>query len=707
MAIDKDLTSMQQARDLLVAAHTAQQIFATFSQQQVDTIVAATAQAALAAKDRLAEMAVSETGYGVVKDKADKNRFAAADIPRFFRDVQTVGVLKETPQMMEIATPRGIVAAIIPSTNPTSTAIFKILISLKARNGVVLSPHPSATQCINETARIMKAAAEAAGAPSGLIGCLSVATLSGTEELMKHKLTAVILATGGIGLVRAAYSSGKPAFGVGPGNVPVLIERSANITKAVADILAGKTFDYGTICASEQAIVVERTVEVATRQALIAQGAYFCNATETKQLAQLMVLPSRGLNPQVVGKAPQVIAEMAGFRVAANVRALVVELQGVGRDHPLSLEKLSPVLAYYVVDNWEVGSDLCEQVLRYGGMGHTIGIHSQNRDIIRQFGLRQPAARIIVNSPTTHGAIGLSTDLSPSMTLGCGSWGGNVTSDNISPLHLLDIKRVAFETRAINKLPAPTLINSSVNTNPAVNLALISEIATAVVAQLRGNSPASNSAPPADNTAANTKVTNSVANSPTTAASGAATPASASSSAVSTATTTANDPLSDTTIATIMSQFLASRAATTAATPAKSIAAPSNTMAKVHDLHAPRANTAAASSAAAIAPTADSVASSVRPVTTAPPLAATPVSTSTASEAAAAQPVNSPAATVATATTEKPAGTSPRPAATDFVCEADVRRALYTQQKIYVNEKTIITPAAREVGDSNAIFASV
>lgn len=502
MSIDKDLNSVQQARDLVAAAHSAQKIFATFSQERVDAIVDVMARAALADKDRLAKLAVEETGYGVVKDKAEKNRFAAEDIHNFFRNLKTVGVVNETEHIIEIADPRGVVCAIIPSTNPTSTAIFKILIAVKSRNGIVLSPHPSANACINETARIMREAAEAAGMPVGLIGCLSVPTLQGTEELMKHKLTAVILATGGIGLVRAAYSSGKPAFGVGPGNVPVLIERSAEVSKAVADILAGKTFDYGTICASEQAVVAESAIDKQVRAEFLAQGAHFCTAEEKAKLEQLIVLPTRGLNPKVVGKSPQVIAEMAGFSLKPDARALIVELKGVGRDHPLSLEKLSPVLAYYTVENWQAGSDICDQILHFGGMGHTIGIHSQNRDIIRQFGLRQPASRIIVNSPTTHGAIGLTTNLPPSMTLGCGSWGGNVTSDNVSPLHLMDIKRVAFETRSVTR---PQLRMSAVTAAKAGGQSdLAMRIAAEVIEQTRARAAtvqsavaAAQSAPPA------------------------------------------------------------------------------------------------------------------------------------------------------------------------------------------------------------------
>lgn len=488
MPIDKDLTSVQQARDLVTAAHSAQQIFATFSQERVDAIVDAMAQIALANKERLGQMAVDETGYGVPKDKAEKNRFAAEDVNNFFRTLKTVGVIKETESVIEIADPRGVVAAIIPSTNPTSTAIFKILISLKSRNGIVLSPHPSAAQCITETTRIMREAAEAAGAPAGLIGCLSVSTLQGTEELMKHKLTAVILATGGTGLVRAAYSSGKPAFGVGPGNVPALIERSADIPKAVADIITGKTFDYGTICASEQAVVVENVIDKQVRAEFIAQGAHFCSPEESAKLERIVALPTRGLNPKIVGKSPQVLAQMAGFSIAPDVRVLMVELTGVGREVPLSMEKLSPILAYYTVENWQAGSDLCEKILRYGGMGHTIGIHSQNRDIIRQFGLRQPASRIVANSPTTHGAIGLTTGLSPSMTLGCGSWGGNVTSDNVSPLHLMDIKRVAFEVRPINRS-----IRTSTLSRPAPDLA--ARIAAEVIGQTKARAAVLQAAP--------------------------------------------------------------------------------------------------------------------------------------------------------------------------------------------------------------------
>jgi acetaldehyde dehydrogenase (acetylating) len=272
---------------------------------------------------------------------------------------------------------------------------------------------------------------------------------------MKHKLTAVILATGGIGLVRAAYSSGKPAFGVGPGNVPVFIERSAEVAKAVQDILTGKCFDNGTICASEQAIVVDAPIESAVREQFKLQGAHFLSQSEADQLAKIVATPQRSLNPQIVGKSVEFIAKMAGIGVPSGTRCIMADVGGVGRDFPLSMEKLSPILAFYVEDGLERGAARCNEVLHYGGMGHTAGIHTRSREAAVRYGGEMPASRITVNTPTTHGAIGFSTALPPSMTLGCGSWGGNVTSDNVSPLHLMDIKRVAFETRPVaSKRPA-------------------------------------------------------------------------------------------------------------------------------------------------------------------------------------------------------------------------------------------------------------
>ncbi len=455
--LDPDLQSIQAARDLVEAAHRAQAIVASFDQARIDAVCEAMAQAAQRESLRLGTLAHEETGYGIPADKNIKNLFSAVDVHNYFRNLKTVGVISDNGSVIEIAAPRGVVCAIIPSTNPTSTAIFKILISIKSRNAVVLSPHPSATRCVIETANVMRAAAVAVGLPAEAIGCVEKTTLEATNELMKHRKTAVILATGGTGLVRAAYSSGKPAFGVGPGNVPAFIEKSADVPKAVRDILAGTCFDNGTICASEQSVIVDASIDRLAREQFVAQGAVFLNGQQTDLLAKLVVTREGKLNPKIVGKPATWIAEQAGFIVAPNTRCLLAEIGGVGRDYPLSLEKLSPILTYYVTNGVEEGCQRCDEVLRYGGMGHTSAIHSRDRAAILRYGELMPAARIVVNSPSTHGAIGYSTALVPSMTLGCGSWGGNVTSDNISPLHLMDIKRVAFETRPVtNPNSAPT-----------------------------------------------------------------------------------------------------------------------------------------------------------------------------------------------------------------------------------------------------------
>ena len=448
---DKDLIAQQQARDAVESAFLAFKTVAKFDQSKIDEICAAMAQAALREAARLGQMANEETGYGKAEDKQEKNRFAAEDVWNHFKNLKTVGVVEDNGNIVEIASPRGVVAAIIPSTNPTSTAIFKIIIAIKSRNTIVLSPHPSAQKCIAETTRIMKETAVSRGLPPDAVHCLQNSTIEGTETLMKHKRTAVILATGGIGLVRAAYSSGKPAFGVGPGNVPVFIERTAKIAKAVADILTGTCFDNGTICASEQSVVVDAPVENEVREQFKRQGGYFLNDSDAGKIGKIILTPQRTLNPRIVGKSAEFIANLAGVSIPHGTRCLLADCGGVGRDFPWSVEKLSPLLAFFVVDGLEQGAKRCDEILHFGGMGHTAGMHTQNRQAAIEYGRQMPASRVIINSPTTHGAIGFSTDLSPSMTLGCGSWGGNVTSDNVSPHHLMDIKRVAFETKAVAK----------------------------------------------------------------------------------------------------------------------------------------------------------------------------------------------------------------------------------------------------------------
>lgn len=454
MADDKDLIAQQQARDAVESAHRAFLSLAEFSQDRIDSICGAMASAALADAARLGRLASEETGFGIAEDKREKNRFAAEDVWNHFRGLRTVGVISDGKNVVEIVSPRGVVAAIIPSTNPTSTAIFKIIIAIKSRNTIVLSPHPSAARCIAETARIMSDAAREKGLPADSIQCLTNSTIGGTEALMKHRLTAVILATGGIGLVRAAYSSGKPAFGVGPGNVPVFIERSADIPKAVSDILTSTCFDNGTICASEQSVVADAAVEREVRAEFINQGARFLDRTEADAVAKILVTDQRTLDPRIVGKSAEYIANLAGIRVPSGTRCLLADCTGVGRDHPWSIEKLSPTLAFFVADGTEAAAERCKEILQFGGMGHTAGMHSKDRSAAIEFGIKMPASRIVINSGTTHGAIGFSTDLDPSMTLGCGSWGGNVTSDNVSPIHLMDVKRVAFETKPISAGPS-------------------------------------------------------------------------------------------------------------------------------------------------------------------------------------------------------------------------------------------------------------
>jgi acetaldehyde dehydrogenase (acetylating) len=474
---DKDLASIAEARALARRAKAAQAVLAEFSQVQIDTIVEAMATAVTPHAEALARLAVEETGFGVVADKVQKNLFASQRVHEFIKPMKTVGVISrhDDRRVIEIAEPFGVVAAVIPSTNPTSTAIYKILISIKARCAVVMTPHPSAARCITRTADLMYEAGRKAGLPDGAIGWMQTVTLEGTQELMKAREVAVILATGGMGLVRAAYSAGKPAYGVGPGNAPCYIESSAEVRKAANDILTGKSFDNGVLCSSPNSVVVDQAIEAEARRQFTDQGGYFLSPAEADSLAKQLVTAQRLPNPAFVGKSAVYIAQKVGIKVPDTTRALIAELKGVGRDYPLSFEKLCPVLSYYVVKDWREGCERCKDILRYGGMGHTMSIHSQNDAVILEFGLHKPAYRIVVNTPTTHGSIGLTTGLDPAMTLGCGGFGGNITSDNITPRHLINIKRVAYELRPATpspKVPAvpqvPEVPKGSVPSAPAL-----------------------------------------------------------------------------------------------------------------------------------------------------------------------------------------------------------------------------------------------
>ena len=453
---DRDLASISEARALARLAKAAAPKLAEFSQEQIDAVVGAMAAATAPLAESFARLAHEETGYGIVADKIVKNRFASVDVYESIRSLKTVGVIRklEDKKIVEIAEPFGVVCGIIPSTNPTSTALYKVLISLKARCPIVLSPHPAAVRCISRVAEVMSEAASAAGAPPGSISCMQAVTLEGTQELMKAREVSVILATGGMGLVRAAYSAGKPAYGVGPGNAPAFIERTADVQKAVLDVVTGKTFDNGVLCSSENSVVLDEPIAEEAKREFARLGAYFLTPPEIDTLGKLLVTPQRLPNPALVGRLATYIADQAGMKVPPDTRVLIAELKGVGRDYPLSIEKLCPVLSMYTVRDWREGCERCIQILRYGGMGHTMAIHSRNEDVILEFGLKKPAFRIVVNTPTTHGSIGYTTGLDPAMTLGCGGFGGNITSDNIAPRHLLNIKRLAYEVRTA---PRPTL----------------------------------------------------------------------------------------------------------------------------------------------------------------------------------------------------------------------------------------------------------
>jgi acetaldehyde dehydrogenase (acetylating) len=584
---DRDLASIAEARSLARRAKAAAPVLAEFSQEQIDALVDAMAAAVTPQADALARLAHEETGYGVVADKVQKNLFASEKIYKFIRPMKTVGVIRrlEDRKVVEIADPFGVVCAIVPTTNPTSTAIYKILICIKARCPIVISPHPSAVRCISRTAEIMHEAARRAGAPEGAINWMTTVTLEGTQELMKARETAVILATGGMGLVRAAYSAGKPAYGVGPGNAPSYIERSADVPKAVLDVVTGKTFDNGVLCSSPNSVVVDAAIVEEVKREFVNNGSYFLSTDEADKVAKALLGPNRLPNPALVGRPATAIAKAAGISVPADTQVLIAELKGVGRDYPLSIEKLSPVLSFYTVADWKEGCERCKEILRYGGMGHTMSIHSRNDQIILEFGLKKPAYRIVVNTPTTHGSIGLTTGLDPSMTLGCGGWGGNITSDNISPRHLINIKRLAYET-----------------------------------------TPAQRRTPQAG--------------------------AGASSSSVSSA----------------VEAFVKARAGLPAiARPTEPAGIPAGVLARrIDEFLGSRG---------------------YRPPAAAPPARSAPSAPAPSAPSAPAAPSAPPA--------EPPV---------DFVCEDDIRLALRQSRKIVIGERTIVTPAARDLGEQHRVF---
>lgn len=452
MNIDKDLQSIQEVRELTAKAKEAQLEFKHFNQEQVDKVVKAIADAAYSESERLAQLAHDETGFGNVEDKIVKNQFGSKTVYESIKDLKTVGVIDvlENGKLIKIAEPMGVVAALIPSTNPTSTAMYKTIISLKSRNAIVASPHPKSVNCIKETFKVMNDAAVRAGAPDGLMFSMSFPTIEGTAALMKDDNIAVILATGSTPMVKAAYSAGTPAFGVGAGNVPAFIERTADYKKAVADIVKGTTFDNGVICSSEQSMIVDRPLKEKVIQEAKANNCYFVNEDEKRKLEKAVAKNGK-LNPEIVGKSAPYIANYAGFSVPSDTKVLIAECSTVGPEEPMSIEKLSPTLAFYVVDGWLDGCHKCIDLLKFGGIGHTLAIHSNDEEIIMKFALEKPAFRIIVNSPSSLGAVGYTTALTPSMTLGVGTWGGSIISENVTAKHLMNVKTLAFEVNPINR----------------------------------------------------------------------------------------------------------------------------------------------------------------------------------------------------------------------------------------------------------------
>ena len=496
MQFDKDLQSIQEVRDLISRALEAQEEYASFSQEQVDRVVKAIAEACAANAERLAKMAVEETGFGIWQDKVLKNLLGSTMTYESIRDLKTVGILREDREkkLWEIAVPMGIVAALIPSTNPTSTVMYKTLISLKAGNAIIISPHPGAKNCILETFKIINQAALGAGAPAGLVSCVSVPTVEGTAALMKDRRIGIILATGGEAMVRAAYSSGNPALGVGPGNGPSFIEKSADIPRAVRRIMDSKTFDNGTICASEQSIITEKCIADQVIAEVKKQGGYFMSPEESEKVGRFIMRANGTMNPKIVGRSAKTIAGMAGITIPEGTKVLVSPQDTVGKGNPYSREKLCPILAFYIEDGWESACRRSMEILHNEGTGHTMTIHSENMDVIREFALKKPVSRLLVNTAGSLGGTGAITGLQPALTLGCGAVGGSATSDNVGPMNLINIRRVAFGLKELpelresagqsSSLSCDTYAQSAEKSMSALSRADIEAITKAVLSRL-------------------------------------------------------------------------------------------------------------------------------------------------------------------------------------------------------------------------------
>jgi acyl-CoA reductase-like NAD-dependent aldehyde dehydrogenase len=448
------MTTAALAIDLMaVKALKALEEFRSFTQEQVDKISEAMTKAGVANERKLAELAVEETGIGNVEDKVIKNHFGTQVVYDYMKDGKSVGIIDETDGIISIAEPFGIVAAVTPTTNPTSTTMFKSLIALKGRNVIILAFHPRAQKCSAASAQIMLDAAVAAGAPKNCIQWVTEPSIEATDALMKHPDVAIVIATGGGAMVKAAYSSGHPALGVGPGGVPVFIEKSANLHMAVEDVIASKTFDNGTICSADQSVIFDdRNIAEKTLILFERSGAYICTEAEKAKLESIMFDKERGVpSMSIVGKSPQVIAGLAGFTIPADRKLLMVPLTTTGGEDWMSHEKLSPVLGWFIVDTKEAAINAAAIQLEFGGAGHSAVVFTENEEVAKEFALRVHANRVVWNQPSVHGTIGaLYNSLVPSLTLGCGAMGGNITSENVGYKNLLNIKRLARRNTAAN-----------------------------------------------------------------------------------------------------------------------------------------------------------------------------------------------------------------------------------------------------------------
>ena len=453
---DKDLLSVQEVRELVEKAKAAQEELSQKSQAEVDAIVKSIAYAGVRNAKRLAKLAHEETGFGIEADKVIKNIFGSRDVYEHIKDMKTIGELgyDEEKKVRTIAVPVGVIAGLIPSTNPTSTAFYKSEISIKAGNAIVFSPHPNARNCILEAVKVIRQAIAEAGGNENLVSCITIPTIQATDNLMKHPDVALILATGGSAMVRAAYSSGTPAIGVGPGNGPAYIEKTADLPLAVKRIMDSKTFDNGTICASEQSVVCDKDMEDAVRAEMEKQGAYFLTDEQIAKLGKFILRANGTMNPMIVGKSAQVIADLAGIDIPAGTKVLVAKETGIGRGHPYSNEKLAPILAFYTADDYKEICRLVQDILHYEGAGHTFSMHTKDPEMVNYFAMRVPASRIIVNTPSALGGIGGTTGLMPALTLGCGAIGGSATSENVGPMNLLNKRHVAEGLLELDEIKA-------------------------------------------------------------------------------------------------------------------------------------------------------------------------------------------------------------------------------------------------------------